>query len=333
MNETNVEASKWIPILVMSIDALGSVLNLICVVVFANPSLKDSTYKLMLANSIVEFFYTFLNIFIVYFEYESTYTSFVSNFFQIYIDSYLTSCLAICSILIECHISFKRYLLIKNKRTLENVSNVRVLAFLAILSLLFYSPMLFVLRLIKNEEKQSYSTVLTEFGLTRLGKSVPILLSVIRIILVLVVQLGINVLFVVAFRSHLKRKARLRINKTSFSINNNSIAPASDAQSTLDVSAKKGSPNQTMSLGINLMIISISFVFIFGTLPYVVQYMLSFVMPISYGVRAFAEVCLSIMHGIGIFIFYAFNANFRQTLNSYFKIIFTEINNLFFLKK
>ena len=203
-----------------SIYIVGTLLNMICIVVLLRPKLKEPTYTFMLANSFVELAYCLISAFTMLVYCGSVcgqvLETFAANFYNIYFMEYFTSCLAIYSILIEIYISIKRYLLILNRKAFERVPNILVIALLGSISLIYYLPILFVykvdVKIVENKQNQSetvYSTNLSDFGRTALGTYVPTILSSIRIVLVLVVLLIVNVMSTIAFREHLKRKASI----------------------------------------------------------------------------------------------------------------------------
>ena len=70
---------------------------------------------------------------------------------------------------------------------------------------------------------------------------------------------------------------------------------------------------------INLMVISISFYYVIGTVPYSTMLILSKFMPIDGMLQTYILVALYFCHGGSIFICYGFNKLFRQTLNGYLK--------------
>ena len=209
----------WTIMLGSVIFILGVFLNLICIIIFLNPKLKDSTYRFMLANSVAEFCYTIICAFDIYLycgrACEKNMATFEAQIYYIWFSEYFSSCMAVYCILIEIYISTKRYLLIVNKRILERFSNGLVIFVLGIISILYYVPILFIYKIESYEESENnqtktfYTTVSNEFGQTDAGRIIPTILSTVRAILVVVVLLIINIISSIAFKRHMKKKAML----------------------------------------------------------------------------------------------------------------------------
>ena len=147
--------------------------------------------------------------------------SFASQTYFVWFIEYFTSCLAICCILIEIYISMKRYLLIINKRFLERLSNGLVIVMIAIISLIYYVPILFIYKIVpyqvvvNNQNQTYYSTLSSDFGMTGFGKLIPTILSSVRTILVTIVLLVINIISSIAFKKHMKKKASMSVSSKS----------------------------------------------------------------------------------------------------------------------
>lgn len=67
------------------------------------------------------------------------------------------------------------------------------------------------------------------------------------------------------------------------------------------------------------MVITISFYYVIGTVPYSVMLILSKFMTIETNTQNIILVSLYFCHGGSIFIFYGFNKLYRKTLNGYVK--------------
>ena len=100
---------------------------------------------------------------------------------------------------------------------------------------------------------------------------------------------------------------------------------ASDAASTTR-SRHRGSVHSNQKIkesksnrSINVMVMSISFFYVIGTVPYSVIFILSQLMTVSDLTQLYAIVALNLFHGSNIFMFYAFNKLYRQTLNKYIR--------------
>lgn len=216
---------KWSTMLNGSIYILGTLFNLICILVFIHPKLKDSTYRFMLANSVAEFCYTLICAFIMYMYCgpmcSQNTTSLAAQIYFVWFIEYFTSCLAIYCILIEIYISIKRYLLIINKRILERLSNGLVILVLGVISLIYYAPILFIYKIesyqvvVNNQTQTYYTTMSSYFGQTEIGKLIPTILSSVRAILVTIVLLIINIVSSLAFKRHMEKKASMSVSSKS----------------------------------------------------------------------------------------------------------------------
>ena len=124
----------------------GSITNAICIAVFLSPKMKDISFKYMLAQSISDFIYLFALSFqlLYYCSINKIRQSLPIQLFIITVDDYVTSALAIFYILVEIWISFQRYLILKNKKLLENVSYKRIISFFAVFSFIYYFPAIFL---------------------------------------------------------------------------------------------------------------------------------------------------------------------------------------------
>ena len=100
----------------------------------------------MLAQSISDFIYLFSLSFEIFYycPIDVIRLSFGIHVYSIIFDFYISSALAIFYILVEIWISFQRYLILKNKKLLENVSYKRIISFFAVFSFIYYFPAIFL---------------------------------------------------------------------------------------------------------------------------------------------------------------------------------------------
>lgn len=230
MFNLRAESSIKVYILVTPIITLfGLVSNFINIIVFSNSKLKDSSYRLMLADSVIHFVYLVFTgcgaAFYCVSICEVT-SSYANKFFQLYFTDYLTSSLAIYSIFVEIYLSLQRLFIISNKKTLQNLSHKIVLSILFVLSLLFYMPNIFLKNIVSVERgvsiqsidvNVSYSNKTVSFSLTTsifgksiYGKIIPVILTSIRIFLSIIVLSLINILTAIKFKKHFNRKYYLK---------------------------------------------------------------------------------------------------------------------------
>ena len=350
---------SWSTVAVTVICSFGVLTNLINIAVFLNPSLKDATYRFMLSKSVVELIYVLINIFniLVYCgaPCDSNFTSFAGQVFNLGFSSYFTSCLAIFGVLIENFISLKRLLLIKNKRTLENMAPYRVLLTLLIVAFLYYAPVFLVQKINEIPISRSLKIYLpgsTDLGQTSVGKLILPVLTGLRIVLTVVCLPIINIISLIEFRKYMRRKESVRgssmassrasqldrISRNNSSIVNKndevsmrvlrgsvaggddrSIGRCSEADANRRGNKNKNTRDYRAILNINRMVLLISTFYILGSLPYTIYFICSQFISVPFIYASVAYIAISLMHGTNIFIYYLFNNQFNQILNSYFK--------------
>ena len=207
----------------------GVFTNILNVLVFISPKLKDSTYNLMMANSIVDIaFLTVSGLSISIYCGDPclpNYFTLAGQIMQIWFVNYILRSLAILTTLIEIFISFQRLMLIKNKPFLKDVSVVKVLVVLTIISLLFYLPAFFTAKISSTysplvflpnstqidftRSKLIYFGAYTDFGTSRLSKIIMVALTIIRICLSTIVLLLINILSALEFQKRIQKKLNM----------------------------------------------------------------------------------------------------------------------------
>lgn len=139
----------------------------------------------------------------------------------ILIDDYFTSCLAIFSILIEIVLSLQRYLILINKATFQKISHKWIICILFLISLLYYLPMLFRKNILSTKinyltngtvfVRTSYSIINTDFGSSPAGKTVPIVLTIIRIFLGTFLLTFVNIINTFKFRKRFNKRMQIKL--------------------------------------------------------------------------------------------------------------------------
>lgn len=137
----------------------------------------------------------------------------------IYISDYLTSCLALFTILIEVFLTTQRICLLSNANLRKKRAHVRstrsVILGLAVVSFLAYIPLLFMTRL--EQERGRFILKKTPFGRTYIAEYIKSVLSVTRLGLVTLVLLVLNLVAIVRYKSFYLRKKRLKnLSRTTF---------------------------------------------------------------------------------------------------------------------
>jgi hypothetical protein len=209
----------WGYSLLPAICSFGCLTNCTNILVLINPKMKDISFKYILAKSLADFFYLLLctYIFVEYCSDYSLYTVYFTQWYIIYIDIYLTSCLAVFIILTDISVSFIRYTILKNKPFLQSISPFKVIGFLLITSLIYYFPVLFFSSIQSTQQinnttntdyNNEYYVINTQVGSSLYGKITPIILSVIRIILSMFVLTGLNIMNAYEFRKRYSNRVK-----------------------------------------------------------------------------------------------------------------------------
>jgi len=146
----------------------------------------------MLVISVVDFFYLLFFLISSFIRDCKQYCSHMSSMryevkhFDLYIEDYLSSCLALFVIFIEIILSFKRYLILSNSRRFQNeFVNKLTVAIAFIVYLIYYIPVLYVKEIVEYQWDNStskntkvptlkkYELVKSDFGKTPFGKALP----------------------------------------------------------------------------------------------------------------------------------------------------------------
>ncbi len=211
-------ASKWGYLILPIICLFGFFTNLINIIVFLNPKMKDISFKYLLATSVSDLFYLFLlsYSFIVQCADCPLHNTYFTQFYDFVIFHYINASLAIFCIFTDIVLSLLRYSILKNKFFfLQSLKYYKVIGFLFLLSFIYYSPLLFFKKIIQNNNQNQnnysnetliskdyieYSEVNNSIGSSIYGQITPIILQSIRIILAMFVLTGINIINVIEFR-------------------------------------------------------------------------------------------------------------------------------------
>ena len=196
---------------------LGILTNGICVAVFLNPKMKDISFKYMLTQSINDCIYFSILAFnlLSVCSIDEVRTSL--GIYLYFMISYLvSSILAIFYIFIEIWLSLNRYLMLKNKKSLDKLfSFKKTLFFIAILSFIYYFPQAFLYEIKSSKNftltnKTIYSHEHSTFSKTNFGQILFIFLEVLRIFMNSLLVPFINILFMIEHRKRSNKKAEIR---------------------------------------------------------------------------------------------------------------------------
>ena len=203
-------ATRWGYLVLPSLAIFGFFTNLTNIAVLLNPKMKDISFKYMLATSFGDLFYLFLC------SYAFVYicpdcplrNTYLTQIAIIYSSDYLTSVLAIFCVFVDIFLSFLRYSVLKNQKYLLSLRSYLVIGFLFLISLIYYLPVLFFKKIIPIQQQNNTTTddypefkvVKTSLGSSLYGQITPIILSVIRLVLTMLVLTAINILNMNEFR-------------------------------------------------------------------------------------------------------------------------------------
>lgn len=191
---------------------IANILNIIC---FANRKMKDSSFKYMLAISISDLFYLSLCLYgyIVLCPDCPLNELYFNKLYEICIDDYFTSCLAIFSISTDIVLSFQRTFLLLNKPFCVKVSHKIILGLVLLIALIYYTPVLFFKKIVASDNLTNvslnqikYKTSPSDIGSSLYAKYISISLAVIRMFLGVFVLSSINLTNLIIFKK--------RVNKT-----------------------------------------------------------------------------------------------------------------------
>jgi hypothetical protein len=227
--ELPVIAFEYLPFFVICVFGVFS--NALNIAVFLNSRLKDKSFKYMMASSLADLLYLGLASFdfIEYCDLCPILKTYSTQFYNIIVDSYLTSCLAIFSILVELFLSVERLLILSNKPYCQKISYIKSLFILAVISFVYYTPVLFLYKItpitnISNDTQEldfiPYKLESSDFGTTKIGMLTPAILHSIRIVIavgfVSIINIFTAILFKKRFEKRLKNKKKLEKSKKNF---------------------------------------------------------------------------------------------------------------------
>ena len=314
---TTVSYYTWQSLTSLSICTFGIFTNLINVLVFANPRLKDLIYKYMLIKSINNLIFvilSFLNQFLNSCSSCSWSITYWANVYNIASGLYFQSCMALYRVLIEIVISIYIYSILVNRLWLNRVSYKLVCSILFIISLAFYAQKPFVFQILFNPVTSSYYVWFSDFGLTRTSVIINICQGVIRSTLTVIVLTILDVLNVIKFRQRCNVRYNSR-KSVSYSasqsgFNNNTNSSVSLAKSS------KGFKNVT-----KMVVISTFFKVFFET-PFAVAVMMNFAgfslnSPPFYAFYLSSGFLIYISPAFDLFIYFCFNAHYKRVLYRY----------------
>lgn len=211
MNQSTVVVGylKWDGYVRGSIDLFGIISNLINILVFLSPRLKDTSYKLMLVKAVSNLVY-----FMIAFETEiltfcvncGWSSSYLAAFNYCYIYIFFSGCLYFYTITIDVVLSVYTYSILVNKSWPGKYTYLVICVTLFFVSIAFYGqkPLVFMVQQVANTDKYYYT--FSSFALSWTNKTLQIAQSFIKIILSVVVVSLVNIINVVTFTRRFKKR-------------------------------------------------------------------------------------------------------------------------------
>lgn len=260
--------------ILLSVYPIGIVTTFLSIIVFANKKVlsQSNVFKYDLTISIVDFSYIctlLIGLVIITSCYKTSLQcgetwQYISLVVWIVASDYLSSALALTSILLSIFLGFQRLYILLNKETwmkkikLKYVNGV-ILAFCFI----SYLPILFrkrisshLVTMADNSTILEYKLRLTDFGTSGMGRYTPTILSTIRLALAGPIMFTLNLVVIYAFRRFIDNKKK------------RAAAPAKRRASSF----YGWSSNFQMNHSLTLLLISTSFLYTIGNLPFLVYY-------------------------------------------------------------
>lgn len=226
----------------MTLRAITFITSLISTVIFLHLKHKNPIYKFLCMMSASDALNYFLIFFLgsystLMFYLDPECTSLHCLFYahvSIWINEYITTCLAVFSIVLECYLTLQRIFVLSetrakssNKMINSGWIGVAILLIIVILHVpLFWLFEVKMIPFLKNDHRiirnhpsvnftYGYDVIKTPFGYSIWGELVVKILSLMRILLVTVVLLALNICAIVCFNRFFIRKESLTITKSN----------------------------------------------------------------------------------------------------------------------
>lgn len=346
MNEDTVKVKDfWWTFILPLICAFGFFTNLINIVVFLKLKSKNPIYKLMLSNSITNFFYSLICFFVFIMrcgQYCTIQNTYWVKVYEKYLFYYLTSALGLFNIFIEVCVAIQRYLIVANKNLPKKLPIKIIILVLFILSLVLYTPNMFYRQIVLVQNDNLTSAYIIQTSKDQyVAKCILTVISGMRGLLILFLLLIINLLLLHRFKYQVEKKNHIKSIHLNSNNNNNHNKNKHDDQYlmppehtfTRAVSTKslrssgKGNENDLRAKkNMTRMVIWMSIFFFIGNLLnslsfYILEFTQNSFVFITYYVLV-SNSLLFTSHGINIFFYYFFNKNYRNIFkdNHIFKL-------------
>jgi hypothetical protein len=193
----------------------GAITNAICMAVFHKMK-ENVTFKYMLAQSACDFVYLSLLSFqsIEYTSDDSIRQSLATQLYVYLIRDVLTSFLGIFYVFVETWICLQRYMILRKKSFLENMSFTRIIVCISVSSIIYYLPKFFRYEIFSTIESDNSTLIYnhreTSFTKSTVGKCLFTFLECFRIALNSILVPLINILILIEIKKILRKKAEQR---------------------------------------------------------------------------------------------------------------------------
>ena len=326
-----------------TVSTLGLLFNVASAVVLANKLFKETMYRFLLANSIIDAIYLFIISFLpvarCFDLCNGTNSKYIPKFYELYGFLFTTHLLSTMSTLTSLSVSFDRYFsLSKINRCTWKYSVKLMLFFFFCISLINQLPTILTFKLTKdlsnnttiNSNASHFIIGFTKFGALKEAKLLIIILQANINLLPTTLVIIVNILLLFKLRQQAVRVKRL-YHKNFFIIYSKQLCEDQAITSSLDSqqnecnnsSRHKNSSNKLSKIERNLtsMIVFISILYVLGRLANTSSAILFiFYNRRSQPFRFFILVCNIVefsTYGMNIFIFHSFNKSFALILNRY----------------
>jgi hypothetical protein len=201
------------------LSIFGLLSNMINIIVFVHPKMKDISFKYLLAISISHLFYCAFSIYsnVLYCEACLCNKTYSSQFYKLLVNYYFTNCLAIFGHLCELFISMHRYLQLKNLKYLDRIPVKLNIFILFIFSFFIYMREILAYNILQTQIflngtliDVAYSLTNTEFGNTSAANIIPIVIALIKIFISTVLIAVINIGIVYEFHKRFNKRIQLK---------------------------------------------------------------------------------------------------------------------------
>ena len=183
----------------------GLITNLLNIIVYFNINKRTKIQNINIIWSILDFLILLLGTFILIVHITNP-DSLLSKILELYIDMYLTSCMAITIICIRIFVFTRHYLLIKRKDMLFIKAPINLFTYLKIFScigLVIYLPVIFMWKITEknnSSEETIYTIVKTNVEAGVLGEIFSLVITGIRCSVSFVLMIMLNMMIYVKYK-------------------------------------------------------------------------------------------------------------------------------------